>query len=152
MPDFETRLRVRYAETDQMGVVYHANYLVWMEVARVDFCKAIGVDYREMEEDGVVIAVVEAHCRYMYPARFNDEISIAVTVLETTAKALRFEYDIRREPDGRKLARGETAHLYLSKKGFRPIRLPEKYHTAFRVGAGEAGAGEVAASGDEVAV
>ncbi len=140
MADFETRLRVRYAETDQMGVVYHANYLVWMEVARVDFCKHIGVDYREMEEDGVVIAVVEAHCRYQFPARFNDEILIAVTVLETSAKALRFQYDMSREPDGRKLAQGETAHLYLSKTRFRPMRLPPKYHEAFRVSGSRDGA------------
>lgn len=128
-----------------MGVAYHANYLIWMEVARVDFCKDIGVDYREMEEDGVVIAVVEAQCRYMFPARFNDEVLIAVTVLETTAKALRFQYDMSREPDGRKLARGETAHLYLSKTRFRPIRLPAKYHAAFRVGSGSLGVGEDAA-------
>jgi acyl-CoA thioester hydrolase len=76
-PSAEARLRVRYAETDQMGVVYYANYLVWMEVARMEWCRAFGIDYREMErEDGVALAVVEANCRYRSPARFDDEIAI----------------------------------------------------------------------------
>jgi len=132
--DFETRVRVRYAETDQMGVVYHANYLVWLEVARVAFCKHIGFDYKRMEEDdGVVIAVVEAHCRYVSPARFDDEIIVALTVAESTTKLLRFAYDLRNAADNRKVASGETLHLYLSRENFRPIRLPEKYHAGFRV-------------------
>jgi len=131
---FETKVRVRYAETDQMGVVYHANYLVWMEVARVEFCRHIGVDYADMEAvDGVVIAVVEANCRYLFPARFGDEIIIALTRSESNAKVLKFHYEMRRAGDGRKIARAETVHLYLSKADFRPMRLPEKYHAAFGV-------------------
>jgi acyl-CoA thioester hydrolase len=134
MADFETRVRVRYAETDQMGVVYHANYLIWMEVARTDFCSHIGVDYRVMEqEDGCVIAVVDAHVRYAYPARFGDEIIIGVHTIETSVKKLKFEYEMRRASDDRKIATGDTTHLYLSKEDFRPIRLPEKYRAAFRV-------------------
>lgn len=133
MREFETRVRVRYAETDQMGVVYHANYLVWMEVARVEFCKHVGVDYREMEADGVVLAVVEAHCRYLYPARFNDEVAIRIRVVESTVKTLKFEYEMRIEPDSRRVAQGHTTHLYLSKTDFRPIRLPEKYRAGFQV-------------------
>ncbi len=134
MPEFETRVRVRYAETDQMGVVYHANYLIWMDIARVAFCEAIGFDYREMEQDGVVIAVIEAQCRYLYPARFNDEIVIRISVLETNAKGLRFAYEMARTSDNRRVATGETGHLYLHRTNFRPTRLPEKYHAAFRVG------------------
>src|SRR5258708_3369655 len=73
----ETRIRVRYSETDQMGIVYYANYLVWMEVARVEYCQAIGFRYRDMElEDGIVLAVVESNCRYISPARFDDEVII----------------------------------------------------------------------------
>lgn len=138
MSDFETRIRVRYSETDQMGVVYHANYLTWMEVARVAYCKHIGFNYKEMEElDGVVIAVVEAQCRYLYPARFDDEIAVRLRVAESTARHLRFRYEMVRAGSGgeaeRKIARGETSHLYLSKSEFRPIRLPDKYHAAFEV-------------------
>ncbi len=134
MPEFETRVRVRYAETDQMGVVYHANYLVWMEVARVDWCRAIGFDYREMEAvDGVVIAVVEVNCRYLYPARFDDEIAIRIEVKESTSKLMRFHYDMWRAGDGREVCKAETVHLYLSRERFRPIRLPQKYRAAFGV-------------------
>lgn len=136
MSEFESRVRVRYAETDQMGVVYHANYLIWMDIARVEFCRHLGFEYREMEEDGVVIAVVEARCRYLYPARFDDEIVIGIGVAESTAKTLRFQYDLRRAQDGHKIARAETMHLYLSRTDFRPIRLPEKYHSGFRVSSG----------------
>src|ERR1700760_3080021 len=93
VPGHETRIRVRYAETDQMGVVYHANYLVWMDVARVDYCRAMGFDYRDMEErNGVVIVVVEANCRYLHPARFDDEIAIEIRPSESTAKRVRFQY------------------------------------------------------------
>ena len=75
VPSHLTRIRVRYAETDQMGVVYYANYLVWMEVARVEYCSAIGFRYKDMEmEDGVLLAVVEAQCRYHSPARFDEEV------------------------------------------------------------------------------
>ncbi len=133
MPEFETRVRVRYAETDQMGVVYHANYLVWMDVARVAFCEHIGFDYRQMETEGVVIAVVDAQCRYLFPARFNEDIAIRVRVLETTVKSLRFAYEIARVQDNRRIATGETGHLYLNRTNFRPTRLPEKYHEAFRI-------------------
>lgn len=131
---FETRVRVRYAETDQMGVVYHANYLVWMEVARVAFCRSIGIEYREMErEDGIVIAVIEAHCRYVSPARFDDEVAIGISIKESTPRLLRFRYELAIAVDGRKVATGETLHFYLSRETFRPIRLPEKYHGAFKV-------------------
>ena len=77
MQSHQTRLRVRYAETDQMGVVYYANYLVWMEVGRVELCKALGFRYKDMElDDGVFLAVVEAHCRYVYPARFDQDVIV----------------------------------------------------------------------------
>src|SRR6202046_5788457 len=73
----ETRFRVRYAETDQLGVVYYANYLIWMELGRAEYCRAAGIRYRDMEvNDGVLLAVVEAHCRYLYPARYDEEIVV----------------------------------------------------------------------------
>ena len=81
----EQEIRVRYAETDQMGVAYYANYLVWMEVARVEHCRALGFDYRDMErEGGAFLAVTEASCRYRSPARYDDEVVVEeeVTVQE----------------------------------------------------------------------
>src|ERR1035441_4036210 len=87
MPPHETRIRVRYAETDQMGVVYYANYLVWMEVGRVEYCKACGFEYKQMElEDGVFLAVAEARCRYASPARFDEEVVIRTWVGEANPR------------------------------------------------------------------
>src|SRR6185369_5045179 len=98
----QTRLRVRYAETDQMGVVYYANYLVWMEVARVEYCKSVGFSYEEMErDDGVFLAVAEAHCRYLYPARFDQEILVETSLADAHPRMVRFSYEMRSAGDGR---------------------------------------------------
>ena len=130
MPCHETRLRVRYAETDQMGVVYYANYLVWMEVGRVEYCKAAGFRYKDMEQqDGVLLAVAEARCRYASPARFDEEVVVRTWVEEANTRMVTFAYEMRSE-DGRKLASGETKHIFLG-RDFKPCRLPEKYRTNF---------------------
>ncbi len=90
----ETRLRVRYAETDQMGVVYYANYLVWMEIGRVEYCRAMGVRYREMEqEDRVLLTVVESNCRYLYPAKYDDEIIVKTWLSQAHARIVTFAYE-----------------------------------------------------------
>src|SRR5438105_14514442 len=105
MQSHETRIRVRYAETDQMGVVYYANYLVWMEVGRVEYCKAFGFNYRDMEaEDGVMLAVAESRCRYSFPARFDDEVAIKTWVSEASARMVTFAYEMRLAGNGKKLA------------------------------------------------
>src|SRR6476659_7778037 len=89
----EIRLRVRYAETDQMGVVYHANYLVWMEMGRVELCRTMGVRYRDLEEqEGVLLTVVEASCRYHDPARYDDEVTVETSVKRATSRLIEFEY------------------------------------------------------------
>ena len=135
MPAHQTRLRVRYAETDQMGVVYYANYLIWMEVARVEFCKSLGFRYRDMEiEDGVLLAVVDAHCRYLSPARFDDEVMIETTLLDSNTRLARFGYDMSVDNGERKIARGETTHLFLNRE-MKPVRLPAKYWAHFGIGA-----------------
>ena len=127
----QTTVRVRYAETDQMGVVYYANYLVWMEVGRVEYCKAAGFSYKNMEiEDGVVLAVAEARCRYASPARFDDEVVVRTWVEEANARMVRFGYEMTRAGDGRRIASGETKHIFLS-RDFRPCRMPEKYRANF---------------------
>jgi acyl-CoA thioester hydrolase len=131
MQAHETRIRVRYAETDQMGVVYHANYLVWMEVGRVAYCKARGFEYKQMElQDGVFLAVAEAHCRYASPARFDEEVVIRTWVAEANPRMVRFAYEMLLAEGGRKLATGETKHIFLG-RNLRPCRLPEKYRESF---------------------
>lgn len=130
MKTVETRLRVRYAETDQMGVVYYANYLVWMEVARVDHCRALGFEYSQMERDGAVLAVSDARCRYRAPARFDDEIGILSQVTEVRSRTIRFSYEMRRVADDELLATGETSHIVLDRTG-KAMRLPEKYRVFF---------------------
>jgi acyl-CoA thioester hydrolase len=133
MPPCETRIRVRYAETDQMGVVYHANYLVWMEVGRVEYCKACGFEYKQLEfEDGVFLAVAEARCRYASPARFDEEVAIRTWVEEANPRMVLFAYEMRRVADGRKLATGETRHIFLG-RDLRPRRMPEKYRGIFAI-------------------
>src|ERR1700748_980517 len=91
----ETLLRVRYAETDQMGVVYYANYLIWMELGRAEYCRAAGIRYRDMEvEDGILLAVIEGHCRYLRPARYDDEIAVQTSVSKANLRLVEFQYRI----------------------------------------------------------
>ena len=129
----ETRFRVRYAETDQMGVVYYANYLIWMELGRAEYCRAAGIRYRDMEvDDGVLLAVVEAHCRYLHPARYGEEIAVKTWVAKANHRMVEFEYDIRDAQNGRRLASGGTKHMFLG-AGMRPVKLPEKYLPLFGI-------------------
>jgi acyl-CoA thioester hydrolase len=108
----ETRVRVRYAETDQMGVVYHANYLVWFEVGRVELMRAAGLDYKRLEVDeDCWIMVVEASARYKAPARYDDELIIETNVVSVRGPVIRFGYRIVRLDDGLLLCEGETVHV-----------------------------------------
>ena len=127
----ETRLRVRYAETDQMGVVYYANYLVWMEVGRVELCKALGFNYGDMErDDGVLLAVAEACCRYLSPARFDDEVIVKTWIEEANTRMATFAYEMRLAEGDRVLATGHTRHIFVDRE-MRRARLPQKYHAMF---------------------
>lgn len=128
----ETRFRVRYAETDQMGIVYYANYLVWMELGRVEYCRAAGIVYSDMEASGgVLLAVAEAQCRYIYPARYDEEIVVETCVARAHARMVAFQYTIKRA-DGKLLANGETKHVFCT-RSMQPCKLPEKYRAAFIV-------------------
>jgi acyl-CoA thioester hydrolase len=132
-PAAETRFRVRYAETDQMGVVYYANYLVWMEVGRVEFCKRAGFNYRDMDlDDGLLMAVAECHCRYLAPARFDDEVVVKTWIEQANPRIVTFAYEMRRADDDRKLATGHTRHILVDRQ-FRRTRLPEKYFSMFGI-------------------
>jgi acyl-CoA thioester hydrolase len=128
----ETRLRVRYAETDQMRVVYHSNYFVWFEVGRVELLRQLGFSYREMEEqDGCGIAVIDARCRYKAPARYDDEIIVRTRLRLLRESLIQFEYEVLRADDGTVLAEGDTTHIVVD-LAMRKSPLPEKYKHAFR--------------------
>lgn len=123
----ETQVRVRYAETDQMGVVYYANYFVWFEVGRVEYLRARGISYRDMEkDDDCKIAVVDARCRYKAPARYDDVITIRTRVSRQRGALVHFAYEAVRASDGVLLAEGETVHVCIDSQ-FQACPLPEKY-------------------------
>jgi acyl-CoA thioester hydrolase len=129
----ETKLRVRYAETDQMGIVYHANYLIWMEVGRVEYCRAAGIVYRDMERaEGILLAVVEASCRYISPALYDEEVLVRTWVTEANPRMLRFGYEMVEAAAERRLATGETKHVFCNRDR-KPLKLPEKYRAAFGI-------------------
>lgn len=133
MATVDTQLRVRYAETDQMGVVYYANYLVWMELGRVEYCRAQGIRYRDMEiEDGVLLVVAEANCRYLMPARYDEEVRVATTIREATPRMIRFDYELFDVTTGRRLATGFTKHVFCG-RDVRPTKLPDKYWPLFGI-------------------
>jgi len=127
----ETRLRVRYAETDKMGVVYHANFVVWFEVGRVELLRQLGFEYSQMEQqDNCHIPVVDLRVRYKAPAQYDDEIVVRTELKNVRASLLHFTYEVFRQPDRLLLATGETMHIIVDDK-FNRRPLPEKYLQAF---------------------
>jgi acyl-CoA thioester hydrolase len=132
----ETRLRVRYAETDQMGVVYHSNHFVWFEVGRVEFLRQLGLTYKDMErEDQCHIAVVDARCRYKAPALYDDEIVVRTHLKNIREKMIHFGYEVVRATDGTLLAEGETTHIVID-RDMKITVIPEKYLVVLREAAG----------------
>ena len=123
MPDSSSTVRVRYAETDKMGVAYHANYFVWFEVARCDLLRSLGSTYRDLEERGVMLPVIEAHCAYRTAARYDDELEIRTSGALLSPARVEFNYAVRRCADGAALAAGRTIHSAVDLHG-RPRRLP----------------------------
>jgi acyl-CoA thioester hydrolase len=133
----ETTVRVRYAETDQMGVVYHTNYLIWMEVGRVELLRRLGFTYKEMErQDNCYIAVVEISCRYKAPAKYDEEILLRTRIKRFRASLIQFGYEILRASDKTLLAEGETTHIVTDSTLSRRS-LPEKYLRVFRSAVGD---------------
>jgi acyl-CoA thioester hydrolase len=118
-------VRVRYAETDRMGVVYYANYFVWFEVGRTEWLRETGWSYREMEVEGVSLPVIEAHCEYRQSARYDDEIEIVTRATALTPVRIRFDYEVMRASDQVVVASGHTVHAALDRSG-RPCRLPDR--------------------------
>ena len=132
----ETRIRVRYAETDQMGVVYHANHFIWFEVGRVELLRQFGFSYKDMErEDSCFIAVVDARCRYRAPVHYDDEVVVRTYLKHVREKVIRFGYELRSAETGELLAEGETTHIVANAQ-MKPRALPEKYMKVFRAAVG----------------
>ncbi len=128
----DARVRVRYAETDQMGVVYHANYLVWFEIGRVELIRHMGLDYSRLEqEEGCLIAVAEATARYKAPARYDDELLVQTRLAGVRGSVLRFAYRILRAADGLLLCEGATTHVVVG-RDMQRRPLPERYLERFR--------------------
>jgi acyl-CoA thioester hydrolase len=128
----EVKIRVRYAETDQMGVVYHSNHFVWFEVGRVEFFRELGFSYKDMEQqDGCHIAVVDARCRYKAPARYDDEVVVRTQLKNARESMVHFGYELVRASDGLLLAEGETMHVVIDRE-MKKTPIPEKYMQIFR--------------------
>jgi acyl-CoA thioester hydrolase len=129
----QVRFRARYSETDQMGIVYHANYLAWFEMARTELCAVRGVRYRDIEEqDHLLLTVVEAHCRYVAPARYDDEVIAEARLAFSHSRMIGFAYEIRNAATSQLLVSGETKHVFITPDG-RPARVPRKYFDLFGI-------------------
>jgi len=126
----EHSVRVRYSETDKMGIVYHANYIVWFEIGRTEFCRAAGFPYSAMEEQGVLILVTGVDCRYRRSASYDDEVTIRTRMGDTGSRGLSFFYEIVRSDDGTLLAEGSTRHIFVDGSG-KPITIPSAIREAF---------------------
>jgi len=130
VPSSSSIVRVRYAETDRMGVVYYANYLVWFEVGRTDLIRTLGRSYRQLEDEGVILPVIEAHCEYRQSARYDDEIEIRTTGAVLSPVRMKFMYEVVRRADGVSIASGHTIHASLDPRG-KPRRLPDSLRKEF---------------------
>jgi len=127
----EVQLRVRYAETDQMGVVYHSNFFIWMEIGRVELMRSLGFEYKQMEvEDDCHLPVVDARCRYKSPAHYDEEVVVRTKLRNVRGSLIHFGYDIVRQEDGAVLAEGETTHLVVNSRMEKRM-LPERYRQGF---------------------
>ncbi|HBR57708.1 MAG TPA: acyl-CoA thioesterase [Blastocatellia bacterium] len=125
----ETEIRVRYAETDKMGIVHHSNYLIWFETGRSDLCRARGFSYKEMEEkENALLVVAESYCRYKSPAFYEDVLVVKTRIAEIRSRAIRFIYEIVRPLDNLLIAEGETLHLVTDKNN-KVRQVPEVYKT-----------------------
>ena len=133
----DVTVRVRYAETDQMGVVYHSNYFIWFEVGRVELLRQLGFSYKEMEaQDDCFIAVVDARCRYRAPVHYDDEVVVRTYLKHVRDKVIHFGYELVRAETGQLLAEGDTTHIVANAQ-MKPRKLPEKYMQVFRAAVGK---------------
>lgn len=130
-----SEFRVRYSETDQMGVVYHAEYLVWCEVGRTELIRRLGVSYSELERRGTALAVAEASIRYHAPARYDDLVRVETRLVDVRSRAVTFEYLIRNAETGQRLASARTLLVSLDANG-KPIPMPADVRALMERGVG----------------
>ena len=123
-------VRVRYAETDTMGIVYYANYLIWFEVGRTDWLRETGWTYRSMEEEGIQLPVIEAHCEYRQGAKYDDDLEIRTRGRKLSPVRIQFDYEVIRRVDLVLLATGHTVHATIDRNG-RPVRMPDRVKELF---------------------
>ena len=127
---FEWDIRVRYSETDQMGVTYYANYFVWFEVARTEYFRNKRVDYRKIEGRGIYLAVVDAQCRYLAPTRYDDLLSVRTWIDRMGKSSMTFKYELIEKNSGKRIAEGSSSHVFVNSK-IEPVRIPEEVSKAF---------------------
>jgi acyl-CoA thioester hydrolase len=126
----ESRTRVRYKETDQMGIAHHSNYLVWFEIGRTDLCRVAGVPYAEIESRGYILVVTEIQCRYRLPFRYDDEVVIRTSIADAQSRAMKFAYELN-DANGETRATGSSSHLWLDRETRRPVRADADAMKAF---------------------
>jgi acyl-CoA thioester hydrolase len=122
-----TNLKVRYAETDQMGIVHHSNYYVYFEAAREDFIAEAGISYKDMEDQGIMMPLVETQCRYIEGAKYADKLIIETTIEELSPAKVTLQYNVIREADGKVISKGKTVQAFVDSSSFRIINLKKKY-------------------------
>ncbi|RXT04785.1 thioesterase family protein [Ammoniphilus sp. CFH 90114] len=128
----ESRVRVRYQETDQMKVVYHANYLVWFEIGRTDYIRELGISYSHLEQMGILLPVLEVQCKYIQAAKYEDELKVETTVSELKGVRLTFKYQVKRVKDDQLLAEGWTQHVFAT-TDLKPVNLRSKMPELYRM-------------------
>jgi len=127
----ESTTRVRYAETDQMGIAHHANYIVWFEIGRTDLCRATGIPYTEIERRGALLVVVDIGCRYRIPFRYDDPVVIRTSVGQAASRLMRFDYELRHGETGALHASGHSTHVWLDNQSRRPMTADRDVVAAF---------------------
>ena len=130
-PFVESRVRVRYAETDQMAIAHHANYIVWFEIGRTDLCRATGFPYRDIEQRGLILVVVEVLCRYRAPYHYDDEVLIRTSVAESGSRMMKFAYELYDGAGKRLHASGSSSHVWVNRDRRRPVMADEEVMKAF---------------------
>ena len=128
----ESRTRVRYKETDQMGIAHHANYIVWFEIGRTDLCRATGFPYKAIEERGLILVVTEVVCRYRAPYRYDDEVVIRTSVANAASRMMTFAYELYDGAGVRLHATGSSSHVWVSRETRRPVTADEEVMKAFQ--------------------
>jgi acyl-CoA thioester hydrolase len=127
----ESRTKVRYAETDQMGIAHHANYIVWFEIGRTDLCRETGISYREIEERGFILVVTEIACRYRVPFRYDDEVVIRTSVAAAASRSIQFAYELWNGAGDTLHATGHSRHFWLDRALRKPVKADPEVIRAF---------------------